>query len=249
MVTFDLVMLFGLIVLAAAIYSAVGHAGASGYLAAMALMGVPPAIMKPTALTLNIIVATLGTYRLHRAGLVNLSALTPLLVGSIPMAFVGGAIQLPGHWYRLIVGLILLVAAVKLFFDKTSGNKPGAVADRKIPFFAGMLIGMAIGLLSGLTGTGGGIFLSPVLVLFGWANARQASGITAPFILVNSIAGLAGNLAILKSLPPELPYLVVAALCGAFLGTHLGIKRFSIATLQRVLAVVLVVAAAKFITT
>lgn len=243
----DIALLAALILAAAAIYSSVGHAGASGYIAAMALFGLAPAVMKPTALTLNILVATLASYRLHRAELVGWRALLPLLAGSLPLAFLGGAIQLPAQWYRAIVGIILVIAAARLFFQPRTASTVDPELAIQVPWVAGILAGAAVGLLSGLTGTGGGIFLSPLLLLFGWTNARQASGITAPFILVNSIAGLAGNVASLRSLPAELSYFVVAALLGALIGTQFGIRWFSNVTLQRVLALVLLIAGGKFL--
>ena len=243
----DIALLAALILTAAAIYSSVGHAGASGYIAAMALFGLAPAVMKPTALTLNILVATLASYRLHRAELIGWRALLPLLAGSLPMAFLGGAIQLPTQWYKAIVGIILLIAAAMLFFRPRTFSATDQQPSIHIPWFAGILSGAAIGLLSGLTGTGGGIFLSPLLLFFDWTNARQASGITAPFILANSIFGLMGNLLSLRSLPAELSYLVVAALLGGLIGTQFGIRWFSNVTLQRVLAVVLLIAGAKFL--
>jgi uncharacterized membrane protein YfcA len=215
----------------------------------MALFGLPPAVMKPTALTLNIIVASLSTYRLRRAGLVKWRALLPLIGASMPAAFVGGAIQLPGHWYRVLVGLVLFAAAYKLFFRPRDPPEGSATSAVSLPVFPAVATGLIVGLLSGLTGTGGGIFLSPLLIFFGWAGARQQAGLTAPFILVNSLAGLAGNVLSLQRLPPELPYFVAAALLGALLGTQLGIKWFSVRTLQRALAVVLVIAALKFVLT
>lgn len=245
MAAIDIALLAGLIFAAAVIYTAVGHAGASGYIAAMALFGLSPATMKPTALTLNILVATLATYRWNSVGLLAWRALVPLLLASIPAAFIGGAIQLPGSWYRLLIGIVLMAAALRLFADPRS-----APADRDraaaVPWLAGIAAGGSVGLLSGLTGTGGGIFLSPMLLLFGWAGTRQASGITAPFILMNSIAGLAGNLLSLQGLPAELPYYLIAALLGAFIGTNMGIKWVSATVLRRLLAAVLCIAALKF---
>jgi uncharacterized membrane protein YfcA len=247
----DIALLSGLIFAAAILYTSVGHAGASGYLAAMALFGLAPAVMKPTALTLNILVASFAVIRLQQAGLVNWRPLVPLVAGSIPAAFIGGSIQLPGAWYRVLVGLVLLAASAKFFFDPrdTSAADDLPRAVQSIPAGPALLTGGLIGILSGLTGTGGGIFLSPLLLLFGWAGARQQAGITAPFILVNSIAGLAGNLVSLQSLPADLPYFVIAALLGAVLGTQLGIRWFSARALQRALGVVLVIAAGKFLLT
>lgn len=245
----EIAALAALVFVAATIYSSVGHAGASGYLAAMALFGLPPAVMRPTALTLNVLVASLATVRLRQANLVRWRPLVPLCLASIPAAFVGGMIQLPGQWYRMLVGIVLLAAAWKLYFDPRGALKPAAGEATSIPWWPALVTGLLVGMLSGLTGTGGGIFLSPLLIFFGWAGARQQAGITAPFILANSIAGLAGNLVSLQRLPVELPYFVVAALLGAVLGTQLGIKWFSVRALQRALAVVLVVAALKFVMT
>jgi hypothetical protein len=244
-----LLLLCALIFLAATIYTSVGHAGASGYLAAMALVGVPPVVMKPTALTLNILVATLATFRMQRAGLVNWRALTPLLVGSVPLAFIGGGIQLPGRAYRILIGLVLLAAAAKLLLRPRRTQRIDATAPERIPLLPALATGMLVGALSGLTGTGGGIFLTPLLLFFGWAGARQASGLTAPFILMNSMAGLAGNFMSLKSLPAEMPWFMLAAVLGTAVGTQLGIRWFSVVALQRMLAVVMIVAAVKFLLT
>ncbi|HJQ62523.1 MAG TPA: sulfite exporter TauE/SafE family protein [Burkholderiales bacterium] len=241
----DLALLSGLIFLVALLYSSVGHGGASGYIAAMALFGIAPAVMRPTALVLNVLVASMGTYRLHRAGLVNWQALFRLAAASIPLAFIGGMIQLPGDWYRTLVGLVLAAAAIRLFIDPREARplQPAVTP----PLLPALVTGGGIGLLSGLTGVGGGIFLSPFLVLFGWAGARQTSGITAPFILVNSLAGLAGNIVAVRSLPPELVYFSAAALLGALIGTQLAIRLLSPQVLLRILAAVLIIAAVKFV--
>jgi len=241
----DLLLLSGLIFLVAVLYSSVGHGGASGYIASMALFEIAPGVMRPTALVLNVLVASMGTYRLHHAGLVNWHALMRLSAASIPMAFVGGTIQLPGGWYRTLVGLVLAAAAIRLFLDPREARpmQPGITP----PWIPALFTRGGIGLLSGLTGVGGGIFLSPFLVLFGWAGARQTSGITAPFILVNSLAGLAGNIVAVRSLPADLTYFAVAALAGALIGTQLAIRWLSPRVLLQVLAVVLVIAAAKFV--
>lgn len=241
----DIFLLSGLILLVAMLYSSVGHGGASGYIAVMALFGIAPAVMKPAALVLNVLVSAMGTYRLHRAGLVNWKALIRLSAASIPMAFIGGTIQLPGEWYRRLVGVVLAAAAARLLIDPRETRPAQSAITPPIP--AALVTGGGIGLLSGLTGVGGGIFLSPFLVLFGWAGARQTSGITAPFILVNSLAGLAGNIVAVRSLPIELSYFAVAALAGALIGTQLGIRWLSPGTLLRVLAAVLLIAAVKFV--
>ncbi|MGQ0522726.1 MAG: sulfite exporter TauE/SafE family protein [Betaproteobacteria bacterium] len=243
----DLLLLSGLIFVVAMLYSSVGHGGASGYIASMALFGIAPAVMRPTALVLNVLVASMGTYRLHRAGLVNWRAMLRLSAASVPMAFIGGMIVLPGDWYRTLVGLVLAAAAIRLFLDpREARSLQPAITP---PWIAALVTGGGIGLLSGLTGVGGGIFLSPFLVLFGWAGARQTSGITAPFILVNSLAGLAGNIVAVRALPPELTYFAAAALLGALIGTQLAIRWLSPRILLQLLAAVLIVAAAKFVLT
>jgi uncharacterized protein len=246
MTTFDLITLCTLLFLAAATYSAVGHAGASAYIAAMALYGLSPLVMKPTALVLNIFVASLTTYRMYRAGLVDMKTVAPFVVGSIPLAYIGGGIQLPGHWYRVLIGVMLLFAAYRLWVSAKVDTTHDALEMKRTPVAAAVGIGAFIGLLSGLTGTGGGIFLSPLIVMLGWVSIRRASGVAAPFILLNSIAGLAGNVAMARVLPHELPYYLAAAMCGAVLGTKLGIQWLPPHILRRVLALVLLVAALKF---
>jgi uncharacterized membrane protein YfcA len=237
--------LAALIFAAAVLYSSVGHAGASGYLAAMALVGVAPAFMKPTALTLNILVATVGTYKFARAGCFDWRLFWPFAVMSIPLAFVGGWIQLPGIYYRPIVGAVLLFAAVRLAFAST--QKPGEPVPTNLPPLPiAMLVGGAIGLLSGLTGVGGGIFLSPVILFAGWAGPRVTSGVSVTFILVNSIAGLLGQqLANVAQIPSEVVYWGVAALAGGWIGAELGSRRLNTTWFRRLLSVVLVIAGIK----
>ncbi len=243
----DVALLSALIFAAALLYSSVGHAGASGYVAVMALMGTAPAVMKPTALVLNILVAALGTWRWHQVGLVDRKVLMPMLLASMPCAFIGGAMQLPVTWYRILIGIILILAAAK-FLTQPRGVAPSEPEQpASVPVAGGVLSGTIVGFLSGLTGTGGGIFLSPLLLFLSWASPRQASGITAPFILFNSIAGLAGNLVTLRALPVELPWLAMAALAGGFLGTHVGTRWATGMMLQRLLGVVLLIAGVKFL--
>jgi uncharacterized membrane protein YfcA len=230
--------------LGAALYTSVGHAGASAYLALMALFGVSPATMRPTALVLNVLVATFVSARYLRAGLFRWRVLWPPLLGALPMAFLGGAIQLPGAVYRPLVGLVLLVAAARLLWSpEPLGNRP----PRDPPVAWGVLSGAGIGLLSGLTGTGGGIFLSPLLLFLGWCETRRASGVAAVFILCNSLAGLAGNLAIVRTLPADLPLLAGATMLGALIGTTLGTSRLAVPGILKALGVVLVVAGVKLI--
>lgn len=230
--------------LGAALYTTVGHAGASAYIAVMALMGVAPAAMRPTALVLNILVSALASWRYVGAGLFRWRTLWPVLIGAVPMAFVGGSIQLPGQYYRPLVGVVLLLAAARFLWQ---GEPKGVQQPGDMPVGWGVLAGSGIGLLSGLTGTGGGIFLSPLILFMGWADTRTASGVVAVFILCNSAAGLLGNLASVKALPPDLPLMAASVLAGAMLGTTLGIRRFANATIIKALGLVLLIAGLKMI--
>ncbi len=191
-----------LIFVAAILYSSVGHAGASGYLAAMALMSVPPEVMRPTALCLNIIVATIGTIQFVRAGHFSWHLFWPFAITSIPCAFIGGALHLPYQYYKAAVGMVLLFAAVRLAY---SAMRTSHIEPKPLLIFPALVAGAAIGLLAGLTGVGGGIFLSPLLLLANWAHVRQTAAVSVAFILVNSIAGLAGNWASVQYLPPQIP--------------------------------------------
>jgi hypothetical protein len=229
--------------LAAALYTSVGHAGASGYIALMALFGVAPAVMRPTALALNIIAAALTSLRYVQAGQFRWRVVWPFLVGAVPFAFLGGATQLPGAYYRPIVGVVLLIGGARLLWpaELTTNRDP-----RDPPLLVGILAGAGIGFLAGLTGTGGGIFLSPLLLFAGWSSTKNTSGIAALFILCNSIAGLAGNVAIVRALPPDLPIYAVAVILGALVGTTLGI-RWRPPVVLKALGVVLVIAGIKLI--
>ena len=239
-----IVMIALLMGLAAALYSTVGHGGASAYLAIMALFSVTPDTMRPTALALNLIVAGLGSWRYWRAGQTNLKLLVMFAATAVPAAFIGGGIKLPPDIYRPLVGFLLWLAAVRLFWHPSllAGREP-----RPVSAAVALPVGALLGLLAGLTGTGGGIFLSPLIILFGWEDARRTSGVAAGFILLNSIAGLAGNIASLRALPPELPWFAVAVAVGGTVGTWLGAGRLPKPRLLQGLGLVLVIAGAKLI--
>jgi hypothetical protein len=228
----------------AALYSSVGHAGASGYLAAMALAGLAPAVMKPTALTLNILVALVAASRFYRAGYFSWRIFLPFALSSIPFAFIGGALQLPGSVYQKLVGLALLFAAFRLWTHAAARAEAEA---KPVPLPAAVALGACIGLLSGITGVGGGIFLSPILLLAGWAETRQASGVAAAFILVNSVAGLAGHMASVRMVPDSIYMWGAAAVAGGLVGTEMGRRRLATVTLRRLLAAVLVIAGLKML--
>lgn len=234
----------------AILYSSVGHAGASGYLAGMALVGLPQAVMKPTALVLNLLVASVVTVRFHRAGLIEWRALAPFVLGSAPLAFVGGGISLPGDVYRVLVGLVLIMAAGRLLQTAIQAATEATASEPRArprhPLIA-VAVGGVIGLLAGLTGTGGGIFLTPVLVLSGWVGVRAAAGMSAAFILINSAAGLAGNVASVQSVPAAVPLWGVAVLAGGFIGSELGSRRLGTPVMRGLLALVLLLAGLKLI--
>ena len=235
-----------LIFIAATLYSSVGHAGASGYLAAMALFGIAPEAMRPTALALNVLVASLATYRYTRVGQNDIKLLIPFVVASIPTAFVGGMIHVPATFYKPLIGIILLLSAFQLFRTAKKSKQQDRQVQRP-PLAAALATGTGLGLLAGLSGTGGGIFLSPLLLFMGWAPTRQVSGIAASFILVNSISGLLGNMSSVQALPSALPLWMIAALGGGLLGTHLGTRTLTIPGLRIMLAVVLVIAGGKML--
>jgi uncharacterized protein len=227
-------------------YAAVGHGGASAYIAAMALAGIAPAEMRPIALLLNIVVSSLGSWKFYRAGFFRWRRFWPFAVVSIPMAYLGGAINLPGDAYQILVGVVLLYAAWQLWRSGRSGAEMREV--REPPLGWAMLIGAGMGLLAGLTGVGGGIFLSPLLLMLGWAGTKQTSAVSAPFILVNSLAGLAAMfIARSASLPGYVAILAPAVLVGGWLGAEYGSRRFANPLVRRLLAVVLALAGAKMI--
>jgi uncharacterized membrane protein YfcA len=232
--------------LAAALYSTVGHGGASAYLAIMALFAVAPETMRPTALALNLVVAGVGSVRYWRAGQINPRLLAAFVITAAPSAFLGGTVQVAPEFYRPLVGLVLWASAARMFWQ------PSRLAQREphppSPAIS-LPAGAGLGLLAGLTGTGGGIFLSPLIILFGWEDARKTSGVAAGFIFINSLAGLAGNLASVRSLPDELPILIAAVAAGALAGTWLGAGRLPKPRLLQGLGLVLIIAGAKLIFT
>lgn len=243
--TILLLLASGMLV-AAFVYASVGHGGASAYIAAMALAGIAPAEMRPIALTLNILVSALATYKFWRAGHFRWRLFWPFAAVSIPFAYLGGAITLPGHVYKAVVGLVLVYAGWQLWRSFRAGAEMRPVREPAVAL--AMAIGAAMGLLSGLTGVGGGIFLSPLLLMLGWAGTKQTSAVAAPFILVNSVAGLAaGFVAGTAALPESTWVLAAAVIAGGWLGAEYGSRRFANPVVRRVLAVVLAVAGAKMV--
>jgi uncharacterized membrane protein YfcA len=240
-------VLAGAFFVIATLYTTVGHAGASGYLAIMAIAGLLPEVMRPTALVLNILVAAITVYRFRRARFFAWNGLWPFLLGSVPLAAFGGSLRLAAGTYYLMVGIVLLLSVGlllwRVFGSGFRHDEQGLAINRIIA----VPLGALIGLLSGLTGTGGGIFLSPIMLLLGWAGPKSAAGIAAPFILVNSIAALIAGSLIAGTLPAEIPWFAAAAIAGGLTGTWLGLSQLSQRGLIITLALVMLVAAGKLI--
>lgn len=233
----------------ALLYASVGHAGATGYIAVMALLGLPPTVIRPTALVLNVLVATIATAQFFRAGHFRGRLLWPLVVASVPCATLGGALDLPTRSFGLLVGVVLLVSALQL---GSRAMRPASRDDadhegRCVPAWGLAALGAGIGFLSGLTGVGGGVFLTPVLLTLRAAPLKQVAAITAPFILVNSLAGLAGGLAAGRGLPAISLPVIVAAVVGGTVGAQLGAFRLPARALRGALAAVLGFASLKLL--
>lgn len=228
------------IFIVAVLYSSVGHAGASGYIAVMSLLSVAPAEIKPIALTLNILVASIGSFQFWRAGHFSWGLLWPFALLAIPMALVGGYLDLPTQAMKLLLAAVLLYSALRFLLRPPPERQ---LLRPSLPL--ALLFGAGIGFLSGLTGTGGGIFLTPLLLFMGWARARTAAAVSALFILFNSIAGLIGNIGSTGTFPSVALVLVIAAGIGGALGSYAGSQRFDPVLIKRFLAVVLLIASAK----
>lgn len=226
------------------LYSSVGHAGASGYIAVLSLFSVAPEAIKPTALTLNILVASICTLQFWRAGHFSWRLFWPFALLSAPLAFLGGYLNLPADIFKILVGIILLFSAARFLLRPPTEQDP-----TQPPRLVAVFSGAGIGLLSGLTGTGGGIFLTPLLLFKHWAITKQAAAVSALFILLNSSAGLLGNLSSTKQFPAFALALVVAAGIGGSIGSYFGSQRFDPMIIKRFLAVVLLIAGTKLVLT
>ena len=226
------------------LYSAVGHAGASGYIAVLTLFGYAPEVIRPIALVLNILVAAIGTIQFARAGHFSWKLFWPFAVLAVPLAFVGGYVSLPTHWLKVLIGSVLLFSAVRLVM------KPGPDSEGHPPAKGtAIVVGGGLGLLAGLTGTGGGIFLTPILIFMKWAGTKSASAVSALFILVNSAAGLAGNFSATKSVPAFALSFAGVAIVGGTLGSYFGSRKFDVIIVKRLLALVLLIAGLKLVLT
>lgn len=230
--------------LVALLYAAVGHGGASGYLALMAFTGFSPAEMKPTALVLNLAVSLIGTVMFFRAGHFAWRLFWPFALVAVPFAYLGGGLHVDAKTFRLLIALTLVFATVRLLLPVRGG-----APLRLPPWWAVVLSGAAMGFLSGLIGVGGGIFLTPLLLLCRWADTKTAAAVSAPFIFVNSAAGLLGHVESLHHIPSGWPWWLVAVLAGGFVGARWGSRVAQPARLRPVLAAVLVLATVKLLIT
>ena len=232
--------------LVAFLYACVGHGGASGYIAVLALAGWPPGLIKPLALVLNLVVTAQGSVQFWRAGQLRWHLAMPLLLGAMPAAFVGGWLDLPALWFQRLVALVLLVSALRFL------QQPRDSATLREPRpWQLLLVGIGLGLLAGLTGTGGGVFLTPLLLLQGWASTRQAAAVSSVFIFSNSLSGLLGLFTARQSLgliwTHQSPWMLLVVLLAGALGSRLGSRHWPVAWLRRLLALVLVLAAGKLL--
>jgi len=242
----DIIIIFYvLLFLVAFLYSSVGHGGASGYLALMALFSFSPEVMKPTALLLNLFVSLTSFIQFYRGKHFNWKIFLPFAITSVPLAYVGGLITVDGDIYKKVLGILLLIPIIRfLFFANISVKEL-----KKSNLYLSLLIGAVIGFLSGLIGIGGGIILSPVLLLLKWADMKQTAAISALFIFVNSLAGLTGQLQKGINFSQYMYVYVAIAFIGGLCGAYFGSLKLRQKILKYLLAVVLMVAAYKLLFT
>jgi uncharacterized membrane protein YfcA len=239
----SVILFYGLLFLVAFLYSSVGHGGASGYLALMALFSIAPEVMKPTALTLNLFVSFTSFIQFYRGKHFDWKIFLPFAIASVPMAFVGGMITVDPFIYKKILGILLLVPIIRFLFFRNISVKDLRQSNIGLSF----LIGGSIGLISGMIGIGGGIILSPVILLLKWADMKRAAGISALFIFVNSISGLAGQFTKGIHFSPDMYAYVAVAFAGGICGSYFGSMKFNQTLLKYLLAVVLMLAAYKLL--
>lgn len=232
-----------LLLIIAFLYSSVGHGGASGYLALMAFFSFTPEVMRPTALLLNIVVSFIAFIQYYRSGYFKWKLFYPFAITSIPMAFVGGLITVDAGLYKKILAVLLLFSVIRLLGVSMKNNR----VLKEPNILIALLIGAAIGLFSGMIGIGGGIILSPLVLILGWADMKQSAAVSALFIFVNSLAGLAGLFTKGFEFKPEMGYMILIALLGGLAGSYFGAKKFKSTLLSKLLAVVLLIAIYKLV--
>ncbi|HLL43416.1 MAG TPA: sulfite exporter TauE/SafE family protein [Segetibacter sp.] len=241
----SVVLFYFLLFFVAFLYASVGHGGASGYLALMAIFSITPEVMKPTALLLNLFVSLTSFIQYYRGRHFEWKVFLPLAIASIPMSFIGGLVVVDGTIYKKILGLLLLIPIVRFLFFKN----PEINETKNPDIILSVIIGGCIGLLSGLIGIGGGIILSPILLLLKWTDQKQTAAISALFIFVNSLAGLAGQLTKGIHFSTDMVWYVVIAFAGGLCGAYFGALRFKQTILKNILATVLLLAVYKLLFT
>jgi uncharacterized protein len=239
------ILLLAAVFTVAFFYSSVGHGGATGYLAALALLGIAPASARVAVLVANVLVASVAWWRFWRAGHFDWKILLLFAFASMPCAWLGSRIHISPRTYKLILGGVLTVAGIILLFR--ARWQTDDVPVQKCFWAFGLLVGAVLGFLAGLTGIGGGVFLSPLLYVFRWVKPKTTGGIAAGFIVLNSIAGLAGTSWQKITHVGPLLWLTLPAVVGALTGTHFGARRWSSVTFSRVLACVLIFAGGKLL--
>lgn len=239
----DILFLIALFVVAS-LYASVGHGGASGYLALMALFGVSTVVMKPSALILNIFVSSVAFIAFYRAGYFRWKILVPFIITSVPMAFIGAGLDVSPELYKKILGVCLFIATLRILI------RPKALDEKTRPLNWGVaiLVGAVVGFFSGMIGIGGGIILSPLLLVTRWANVKETAAISAAFILVNSVAGLSGHVLAGMEISTNIISWVVVAFAGGLLGSYIGSRKVTFVQLKYILAAVLIVASVKLFT-
>jgi uncharacterized membrane protein YfcA len=229
-----------LLFVVALLYASVGQAGASGYLAVMAMTEMSPDAMKVAALTLNLMVSAIGTFQFYRAGLLEFRTFYPFAILGIPFSLVGGSIHLSAEVFYPVIGAILVLSAAQMF--RSAWKRPQTAQDENTPpFLPALLTGAGIGLVSGITGTGGGIFLAPIILTMGWVSARRTGAVTATYNLLNSAGALVGASSIWASAPATMPLWLVFVSAGGAIGAFAGVRYLPERALRATLGVILLV--------
>ena len=236
----DLIFL-GALVIVSVLYASVGHGGASGYLALMALFGVQVAFMKPSALILNLFVSSVAFFAFYKAGYFRWKILLPFIITSIPMAFIGSGISISPALYKKFLAICLIIATARILIQPNVVNNQ----TKDFNWILALIVGALVGFFSGMIGIGGGIILSPLLLLMGWTNVKETAAISAAFILVNSVAGLTGHIMAGMEIPPNIYTWIVIAFMGGLIGGYGGSRKVSFNQLRFILAFVLVIASIK----
>lgn len=231
------------IFLVAGLYASVGHGGASGYLALMTLLNMPIATIKPVALMLNIAVSLIAFIQFYRSGFFNKKLFIPLAIASVPAAYAGGLLSIDAHVYKQLLGGLLFISAIRLAMPL----KKEAIVIQHFNIVLVVMIGASIGFLSGMIGIGGGIILSPLLILVRYSDIKTTSGISALFIFVNSIAGLLGQMHQGIVFSSSMSVMIAVAIAGGLIGSYIGAKQLNVSLLKKVLAVVLFIASLKLV--